>query len=82
MSLIIDTITQNKSVFNPQTDLNATGTYGIWDLTKASITYNNLPALPKPVCISSAIIKTLYFVHNSLTFVKYPLSGIITPFSP
>jgi hypothetical protein len=56
MALIIDTITQNKSVFNPQTDLNATGTYGIWDLTKASITYNNLP-----VSIASFFIVTEYY---------------------
>jgi hypothetical protein len=56
MALIIDTITQNKSVFNPQTDLNATGTYGIWELTKASITYNNLP-----VSIASFFIVTEYY---------------------
>jgi len=56
MALIIDTITQNKSIFNPQTDLNSTGTYGIWDLTKASITYNNLP-----VSIASFFIVTEYY---------------------
>jgi hypothetical protein len=56
MALIIDTITKNKTVFNPQNDLNATGTYGIWDLTKASITYNNLP-----VSISSFFIVTEYY---------------------
>jgi hypothetical protein len=56
MALIIDTITQNKSVFNPQNNLNSTGTYGIWDLTKASITYNNLP-----VAISSFFIVTEYY---------------------
>jgi hypothetical protein len=56
MALIIDTITQNKSIFNPQTDLNATGTYGIWDLTKASITYNNLPVL-----VASFFVVTEYY---------------------
>ena len=56
MPLIIDTITQNKSVFNPQNNLNATGTYGIWDLTKASITYNNLS-----VSIASFFIVTEYY---------------------
>ena len=56
MALIIDTITQNKSVFNPQNNLNATETYGIWDLTKASITYNNLP-----VSIASFFIVTEYY---------------------
>jgi hypothetical protein len=56
MALIIDTITQNKSVFNPQNDLNSTGSYGIWDLTKASITYNNLP-----VSISAFFIVTEYY---------------------
>ena len=56
MALIIDTITKNKSVFNPQTDLNATETYGIWDLTKASITYKNLP-----VSITSFFVVTEYY---------------------
>jgi hypothetical protein len=56
MALIIDTITQNKSVFNPQNDLNATGSYGVWDLTKASITYNNLP-----VSISAFFVVTEYY---------------------
>ena len=56
MPFIIDTITQNKSVFNPQNNLNATGTYGIWDLTKASITYNNLS-----VSIASFFIVTEYY---------------------
>lgn len=42
MALLIDTITKNKSVFNPNQELNSTGNYGIWDLTKASITYDRL----------------------------------------
>jgi hypothetical protein len=39
--LLIDTLKNNKSVFNPQPGLDASK-YGIWDLTKSSITYNNL----------------------------------------
>jgi hypothetical protein len=56
MALEIDTITQNKSVFNPQNDLNATGAYGIWDLTKGSMTYNTIPIL-----INSFFTVTEYF---------------------
>jgi hypothetical protein len=37
----IDTLAKNKSVFNPATSLENTSSYGIWDLTKASISYNN-----------------------------------------
>ena len=33
----IDTLAKNKSVFNPATSLENTSSYGIWDLTKASI---------------------------------------------
>jgi len=39
--LLIDTLKNNKSVFNPQPELDASK-YGIWNLTKSSITYNNL----------------------------------------
>ena len=42
MALLIDTLTKNKSVFNPNPELNSTNNYGIWDLTKASITYDKL----------------------------------------
>ena len=56
MALLIDTLSQNKSVFNPQSELNATGNYGIWDLTKASITYDSLP-----IKIKSFFIVTEYY---------------------
>lgn len=52
----IDTLSRNKSVFNPRTSLESTSDYGIWDLTKASITYNNVN-----VDISSIFIVTEYF---------------------
>lgn len=39
--LLIDTLKNNKSVFNPQSGLDSSR-YGIWDLTKSSITYDNL----------------------------------------
>jgi len=40
------------------------------------------PALPIPVYTSSAIINTLFSLHNLLTSSKYPLTGTMTPFSP
>ena len=42
MALLIDTLAQNKSVFNPNPELNSSNSYGIWDLTMASITYDKL----------------------------------------
>ncbi len=36
------------------------------------------PVRAKPDCTSSAIIKTLYFEHRSLTAFKYPSGGITT----
>jgi len=42
MALLIDTLAKNKSIFNPNPELNGSGSYGIWDLTKASITYDRL----------------------------------------
>ena len=42
MALLIDTLSQNKSVFNPNPDLNSSNSYGVWDLTRSSITYENL----------------------------------------
>jgi len=42
MALEIDTLTNNKRIFNPDSTLNSTGSYGVWDLTKASMTYNNV----------------------------------------
>ena len=41
-----------------------------------------LPVRAIPVCTSSAINKTLYFVHKALTPAKYPSSGTTTPASP
>lgn len=42
MALEIDTISNNKRIFNPNTTLNATGNYGVWDLTRSSLTYDNV----------------------------------------
>ena len=39
--LLIDTLKNNKSTFNPESGLE-NANYGIWDLTKASLTYNNV----------------------------------------
>jgi hypothetical protein len=40
--LIIDTISKNKSVFNPDPGLSS-AKYGIWDLTKSSVYYSSTP---------------------------------------
>lgn len=42
MALLIDTLSTNKAVFNPNPDLNATNSFGVWDLTRASISYDKL----------------------------------------
>ncbi len=39
---MIDTISTNKKVFNPNPELNSTGNYGVWDLTQGSITYSGV----------------------------------------
>jgi hypothetical protein len=53
--LIIDTLQKNKSVFNPQTEIQSQN-YGIWDLTKASISYNSVT-----VEISDLFVVTDYY---------------------
>jgi len=42
MSLLIDTISENKKVFNPSPNLNSSQNYGVWDLTQPSITYEGV----------------------------------------
>jgi hypothetical protein len=42
MSLLIDTISVNKKVFNPNSDVNSSQSYGVWDLTQASLTYEGV----------------------------------------
>jgi hypothetical protein len=39
--LLIDTLSRNKAIFNPNPDLDS-NKYGIWDLTRASITYDGV----------------------------------------
>lgn len=39
--LQIDTISKNKGIFNPNTDLQSKNV-GIWDLTKSSLTYDGI----------------------------------------
>ncbi len=55
MALLIDTISENKSVFNPSSELKASN-YGVWDLTKSSITFNGVN--PK---IKNVIVVTEFF---------------------
>jgi hypothetical protein len=54
--LIIDTLSKNKSIFNPQTTLENSSSYGIWDLTRASISYRNTA-----INIDSLFIITEYY---------------------
>lgn len=53
--LLIDTLQKNKNVFNPQTEVQ-TSNYGIWDLTRASISYENVR-----VQISEMFVVTEYY---------------------
>lgn len=39
--LLIDTISKNKAIFNPSPELDS-NKYGIWDLTRPSITYDGV----------------------------------------
>jgi hypothetical protein len=52
MALLIDTLVENKNIFNPSADLNA-AKYGIWDLTRSSVTFNGVsPELKSVVVVS------------------------------
>ena len=53
--LIIDTLQKNNNVFNPQTSLQSQN-YGIWDLTRASLSYANVK-----VQISELFVVTQYY---------------------
>jgi hypothetical protein len=55
MALLIDTLVENKSVFNPSGDLSS-AKYGIWDLTKSSVTFNGVA--PE---LKSVVVVTEYF---------------------
>ena len=52
----IDTLYRNKNIFNPDKTLESSGNYGIWDLTKSSITYNAVK-----VSVDSAFLVTEYY---------------------
>lgn len=52
----IDTLYRNKNIFNPNKTLESSGNYGIWDLTKSSITYNSVK-----VSVDSAFLVTEYY---------------------
>lgn len=54
-NLVIDTLQRNKNIFNPQTSLQ-TQNYGIWDLTRSSISYDNVQ-----VQISELFVVTQYY---------------------
>lgn len=53
--LTIDTLKENKNVFNPQTNLQSDN-YGIWDLTRSSISYANVR-----VQVSEMFVVTEYY---------------------
>ena len=50
MALLIDTISENKTIFNPSSDLKSSN-YGIWDLTKSSITFDGVNPMIKNVIV-------------------------------
>lgn len=52
----IDTLYRNKNIFNPDKTLESSGNYGIWDLTKSSITYNAVK-----VSVDSVFLVTEYY---------------------
>jgi hypothetical protein len=54
-NLVIDTLQRNKNIFNPQTSLQ-TQNYGIWDLTRSSISYDDIQ-----VQISELFVVTQYY---------------------
>jgi hypothetical protein len=61
MALLIDTISKNKSVFNPSADLNSSK-YGIWDLTKSSVSFNGVD----PQISSFAIVPDYFAMRPDL----------------
>jgi len=52
MGLKIDTLVENKSVFNPNPE-EAGSSYGIWDLTKSSITFEEVNSQLKTFVVVS-----------------------------
>lgn len=55
MSLEIDVLERNKNTFNPKSDLSASN-YGIWDLTKSSISFSGVE-----IRIKNVVLVTEYF---------------------
>jgi len=56
MALLIDTLSKNKSIFNPDqnTTSGSNSNYGIWDLTKSSVSFAG----------ATINIKTIYIVQD------------------
>jgi hypothetical protein len=54
-NLTIDTLQKNKNIFNPQTNLQ-NQSYGIWDLTRSSVSYDNVQ-----VKVSELFVVTQYY---------------------
>lgn len=70
MSLLIDTLAQNKKVFNPNPNLDQTQSYGIWDLTASSITYNKTP-----MAVKSFFVVTEYYQMRPDLIACIKMSG-------
>jgi hypothetical protein len=87
MPISIDTITRNKNIFNPDQQLSSSD-YGIWDLTKSSISYKGVKRQ-----ITTGVLVTDYFQmrpdlialvnsggqNNMGSLLKF--NGISNPFS-
>jgi hypothetical protein len=52
MALLIDTLSTNKSIFNPNSEESGSK-YGIWDLTKSSITFEGVNSQLKSFVVVS-----------------------------
>lgn len=85
--LLIDTISKNKSVFNPSSELNS-DRYGIWDLTKASITYDNVDVKISEVFVVGEdyqmrpdLIAAIKFGDHSKMGSLLKLNNISNPFA-
>lgn len=87
MALEIDVLQRNKSVFNPSSNLSQSD-YGIWDLTKSSISFTGVD-----VRIEDVVLVTEYFQmrpdlvslvnsdgQNNMGFLL-KFNGISNPFS-
>lgn len=87
MALNIDTLLENKSVFNPNSEETGSN-YGIWDLTQASITFENVNSQLKTFVVVSEyfqmrpdLISLLNFGDQGKVGSLLKYNGISNPFA-